>query len=185
MFILFLRPGASGDRGVRDRCWVATPSLAAPDSGLQDSPGSVTNPGDPHHEAGLHSRTPGCRGRYPPDPSGANRAEVKAGVSGFPESASKDRRARRSKPTGKNSSCRKFTIGMERRERKRPTPTAGGGSCSRAQGIGTWSDRILWREFARWLRTIFPGMPIAFIPASEPFRAVRFKCATTLRGLVS
>jgi hypothetical protein len=27
-------------------------------------------------------------------------------------------------------------------------------------------------ECARWLRTIFPGMPIQFIPALEPFRTV-------------
>jgi putative NIF3 family GTP cyclohydrolase 1 type 2 len=27
-------------------------------------------------------------------------------------------------------------------------------------------------ECARWLRTIFPGMPIAFIPANEPFHTV-------------
>lgn len=27
-------------------------------------------------------------------------------------------------------------------------------------------------ECARWLRTIFPGMPIAFMPASEPFQIV-------------
>ena len=27
-------------------------------------------------------------------------------------------------------------------------------------------------ECARWLRTIFPGLPIAFIPASEPFQTV-------------
>jgi putative NIF3 family GTP cyclohydrolase 1 type 2 len=27
-------------------------------------------------------------------------------------------------------------------------------------------------ECARWLRTIFPGMPIAFIPANEPFQTV-------------
>jgi putative NIF3 family GTP cyclohydrolase 1 type 2 len=27
-------------------------------------------------------------------------------------------------------------------------------------------------ECARWLRTIFPGMPVAFIPANEPFQIV-------------
>ena len=27
-------------------------------------------------------------------------------------------------------------------------------------------------ECARWLRTIFPGMPIAFVPANEPFQTV-------------
>jgi putative NIF3 family GTP cyclohydrolase 1 type 2 len=34
------------------------------------------------------------------------------------------------------------------------------------------SEEAGMEECARWLRTIFPGMPVAFVPANEPFQTI-------------
>lgn len=39
------------------------------------------------------------------------------------------------------------------------------------------SEEAGMEECARWLRTLFPGMPVAFIPAGEPFQIVRSSTA--------